>query len=180
MDLPELKRLVETANWFSNLGHAEPRAGIIPVTDVKQWKAFSTALSSAEFGLAHDEKALEAFPFGDMDSLPTTSGQEDPVHGNRLASLARQQDREAEFRTARLEFFKLAQQSLRPVRDHPLLKVGPTNFNPAARGAALFACRMAASEIVVQEPGLWCSLVRLYHQGNWPMGTTSTGTLVVL
>ena len=38
----------------------------------------------------------------------------------------------------------------------------------------------AVSEIVSAQPDFWCSLIPIYHEGNWPMGLLSSGELVVL
>jgi hypothetical protein len=180
MDLAEMKSLVQSARWFSNLGHAVPLAGIIAVTDVEQWKAYSYGHARAEFGLPEQEDALDVFPFRDMEWLPTTQEQADPIHGSHLTTLAREQGSEEEFRAARLDVFRLAQRSLREVPTSPLLKLEHADYSEAARGAALFACRMAASEVVVKQSGFWCAVIPLYHQGHWVMGITPGRDLVVL
>ena len=88
--------------------------------------------------------------------------------------------REAEFKAARLEVFRLALASQRGFPERPALKVGPTDSNEAARMAGRYACRMAASEIIVGQVGFWCEMVRLFHKGHWPLGRLPGGEVVVL
>lgn len=179
MTLEELKRLIETADWFANLGNAIPAPGLVPVTD-SDWHRFMHASTSAEFGLSHDTGVFEKPPFADMTWLPTANEEPDPVHGRALEDAARHLSREGEFKAARIEVFRLALASQRKVPDLPALKVGATDSNNPARMAGRFACRMAASEIVVDQVGFWCEMVQLFHKGHWPLGRLASGEVVVL
>ena len=72
MILNDLKRLIETADWFANLGKANAAPGLVPVTD-SDWQRFMCASTVAEFGLPHDTSVLEKLPFAGMTWLPTAS-----------------------------------------------------------------------------------------------------------
>ncbi|MCW3060407.1 MAG: hypothetical protein JWQ02_2228 [Capsulimonas sp.] len=99
---------------------------------------------------------------------------------DELKALAQSLGREPEARAAGLEVYKLTLVSLRTMVDHPLLHFGPDDLTNAARGAAAFAMRRAAIEIMLDTPGFWCSLAPYYFQGNWPAGTLPGGRVVVL
>jgi hypothetical protein len=119
-------------------------------------------------------------PLGEMEWLPTSPDGLDPIHGRGLETAAHNLNREVEFKAARLEVFRLALASQRTSADQPVLKVGPTDYNEAARMAGRFSCRMAASEIVVDQVGFWCNIVQLYQKGHWPLGRLPSGDVVVL
>jgi hypothetical protein len=179
MTLDELKRLIQTADWFAKLGTATVARGVVPVTDFA-WQRFMGAATGAEFGLPHDPAVFEESPFAGMERLPTANEEADPIHGRALEKAARDLSREVEFKAARIEVFRLALASQRGFPERPTLKVGPTDSNEAARMAGRYACRMAASEIVVGQVGFWCELVRLFHQGHWPLGRLPGGEIVLL
>jgi hypothetical protein len=179
MTLDDLKRLIETADWFAKLGTAIVAPGVVPVADF-DWQRFMGASMGAEFGLPHDAAAFAESPFAGMERLPTANEEADPIHGQALEKAARDLSREAEFKAARLEVFRLAIASQRAVPERPALKVGPTDSNGAARMAGRYACRMAASEIVVGQVGFWCEMVGLFHKGHWPLGRLPGGEVVVL
>jgi hypothetical protein len=179
MTLDELKRLIQTADWFASLGTASAAPGVVPVTIIA-WQRLIGASTSAEFGLPHDVAVFEEPPFAEMERLPTANEEPDPIHGQSLEKAAHDLGREAEFSAARLEVFRVALASQRGYPDRPALKVGPTDSNEAARIAGRFACRIAASEIVVDQVGFWCEMVRLFHKGHWPLGRLSSGVVVVL
>lgn len=182
MDLDTLKHLIQTTSWFSNLGHAHPLEVSGIGISVEQWKQIFTFSTEAEFGLPYDATVLETIPFIDFDWLPTTVYQSDPIHKENLAEQARKEGKENAFKSARLEIFRLTQRALRGASEHPLFIVGSasSNLTGAARGAALFACRAAAAELVLGQPNFWCDIVLLYHAGNWPFGTTKSGDTLVL
>jgi hypothetical protein len=147
---------------------------------MNQWQRFNSAAIAAEFRLRFDTSALDEPPFAGMVWLPTSHDQADPIHGQTLAALAKEQGREAEYRAARMEAFGLALESQAAVPDQAILKTGPTNYNFAARTAGRFAARMAASEVFVGQDGFWCRIIRLYHGGNWPLGLLPSGDVLVL
>jgi hypothetical protein len=180
MDLSELKHLIQTTRWFSNLGRGASSPGIIAVNDLGLFQRFIATATAEECGLADKGLEWDLGPMEGMEWLPGTVHEPDPIHGQRLAELADQLGRTQEYREERLKAFKLAQQALRTVPEIPEVNVGPTQLEPVARGAALFAARLAASEIVVGEPGFWCAMVRHYHQGHWPMGRNLKGEVIIL
>ncbi|MDC0711151.1 hypothetical protein POL68_21965 [Stigmatella sp. ncwal1] len=173
MRLEELKQRIETVRWFSSLGTFPPREGFVPIRDLQAW-------ADAVPGLT--EEAAGEDPIADeMDWLPSSQSQEDPVHGNSLAQLAKKLGVEDRLKKARVEFFKAALDSLgKQMTPSPLFVVGPHDFSEAAKGAALFAVRMSVTEILAGKEGFWCSLISLYEEGFWPCGTLSSGQVVVL
>jgi hypothetical protein len=178
MTLDELKRLIQTAEWFANLGTATAAPGVLPVTELA-WQRFMGASTGAEFGLPHDATVFEGPPFAKMVRLPTACEEEDPIHGRALEQTARDLSREAEFKATRIEVFRLTLAAQRGYPDRTALKVGSTDSNEAARMAGRYACRMAASEIVVGQAGFWCEMVRLFHKGHWPFGRLPGVAVVV-
>lgn len=180
MVLDELLRVIQTTPWFSNLGRAAGEHALIPVTDLVQWQRFISACTSAEFGMPHDATVFDKHPFDQMSWLPSGHDQLDPIHGDSLATKARAQGREAEFKAARIEAFNTATASQRGFANQVILKVAASDLNEVARSAGKYACRMAASEVVVDHVGFWCKLIRVYHQGNWPMALLPSGEVVVL
>lgn len=179
MTLDELKQLIETAEWFANLGKAKVAPGIVPVME-SEWQQLVRVAVDAEFGLPQDASLRGEPPFPDMIWLPTANDEPDPIHGRSLEDAARQLNREGELKAARIEVFRLALTSQRSVPERPALKIGATDSNNAARMAGRFACRMAASEIVVNQVGFWCGIVRLFHKGHWPLGRLPGGEIAVL
>ena len=178
MTLDELKQLIQTADWFAKVGTANVAHGVVPVTDIA-WRRFMAAATRAEFGLPHDATVFEESPFAGMERLPTANEEADPIHGPALEKAARDLGREAEFKAARLEVFRLALASQRAFPERLVLKVGPADYNEAARMAGRYACRMAASEIIVRQVGFWCETVRFFHKGHWPLGRLPGNAVVV-
>ena len=179
MTLDDLKRLIEMADWFANLGKAIAAPGLVPVTE-SEWQRFMRASTNAELGLPHDTSVFEKPPFADMTWLPAANEEPDPIHGRALEDAARYLNREGEFKAARIEVLRFALASQRRVPELPALKVGATDSNNPARMAGRFACRMAASEIVVDQVGFWCEMVQLFRKGHWPLGRLPSGEVVVL
>jgi hypothetical protein len=179
MTLDDLKRLIETAKWFANLGNALAAPGLVPVA-ISDWLSFIQASTRAEFGLSHDASVFEKAPFMGMNWLPTSNEQPDPIHGQGLDDAARRLNREGEYKAARLEAYRLALASQRKIPEVPTLKIGATDTNEAARMAGRYACRMAASEIVVDQAGCWCEIATLFHKGHWPLGQSPSGAIVTL
>ena len=112
--------------------------------------------------------------------LPTTRDMEDPFHGESLVHLAKEHGLDAARRREEMRLSKQCMVALRAIPEvfEPLL-VGPNNFTPAAKGAAVFATRMAVREIVTDKVGPWCSMLDIYGRGYWPCGYYESGELVV-
>jgi hypothetical protein len=173
-----LHAAVESASWFERLGEYAGGGLGVPVSGAS-WQALSRAGVTAEFGQP-PRPELEDHGLDVADWLPTSFSQDDPVRGQELEALEHRHPNPLAVREARLLVAKLALQSLRGMHDHPLLEVGPVDFTVAARSAAGFACRSAATEIVLGTPGFWCSLIPVYHGGNWPFALDSNGGLLVV
>jgi hypothetical protein len=179
MTLEDLQQRIRTADWFANLGTATAASGMIPVS-CNAWQRWIGAATGAEFGLPHDAAVFDEPPFATMERLPMAMEEPDPIHGRSLETAARGSGRDAGFKAARLEAFRAALASQRGCSDRPSLKVGPTDLNEVARTAGRYACRMAASEIVVGRVGFWCEMALLFHKGHWPLGRLPGGEVVVL
>jgi hypothetical protein len=158
MTLDELKQLVQEAQWFSKLGSFPGGEGQRVIRD-----------------LAEPEEP------DDWDWLPTTQTQTDPIHVVPLKQVAAAQGKAQDLHRHQMEVYRLALTSLRQVPDnHPPLCIGASNLAPAAKGAALFAIRMAVAEIITGAQGFWCALIPLYVGGYWPCGLDDEQRVVVL
>jgi hypothetical protein len=150
---------------------SSPRA---PTTSVlRRGRIAEDDWDAAEF--ESDEENPEGW-----DWLPGTHMEPDPIHRPPLSEVARDQGREQQRLEATRELYQAALVSLRGAMEHPGLKLGPSDMNPAARGAALYAVRMAVGEIVTEREGFWCSLIPLFQAGFWPCGLSDRGRVVVL
>ena len=172
MNLEELRRTIESARWFSMLGQFTPHNDFVRIGNLQAW-------ASAAPGRPQDSEQ-DAIA-DDMEWLPSTQSQEDPIHGSALIQLARKLRVEDPLKRARTEFYKTTLDSLGQQMTHsPLLTVGAHDFSDAAKGSALFAVRMAVTEILTGREGFWCSLIPLYQAGFWPCGRLTSGRVVVL
>jgi hypothetical protein len=156
--------------WFQRLGEPLDESGIATLVNLEPWASAANA----------DEDGATRALADAMDWLPTTRDQADPVHGGSLEEKAKSLARVEDLRRESLEIYKRTLASLRRMKPHPLLRVGPHDFSHAAKGAATFAARRAVGEIIVEEPGFWCSVMALYVRGHWPCGILPDKTIVVL
>ena len=156
MDLDSLIAQIESAEWFESLG---------------QYSSDGNSVALASLSPAHSPEGIEW--------LPTARDEIDPIHGDRLEGKAKEKGLEKEVRSASMEVYKITLKSLRTMRGNPLLKVGNSDSKEAAKGAALFAARRAAAEIVLGEEGFWCTLIPLFGAGHWPCGRLLDRRLVV-
>ncbi len=168
MTIDELKQQINEAKWFANLGHFREEEGKIAIRTLAAWRSEATVADE------YHERVAER-----MRWLPSQSSDEDPIHGSSLKDLAKKNGTGPELTKHSLEAYKLTLASLRPVPPHPLLKIGPHDFNPPARNAAAYAARMAASEIVTERQGFWCSMFKLFSEGYFPCGIMPDGQVVV-
>jgi hypothetical protein len=149
-----LQSLLTDADWFSRFGG--PASTIRTVDDL--FGEFATW----------------------WDWLPTTQSQPDPVHGDALVKVAAELGRHEQRKAAELAAARLTYASLRRLPEHVAgLSKGPHDLTTAAKGAAVYAARMAAREVTVERPGFWCEAVRLLHAGYWPCGRDGVGRLAV-
>jgi len=105
------------------------------------------------------------------------------MHGRTLEWRAEAQGKKEEFSQQSRDVYKNALTTLRKFQGAPALKAGPHDFTEAARGAALFAVRRAAFEILLAEPSerrFWCRLISVYQVGHWPCGILPNKQVVVL
>jgi hypothetical protein len=166
----DLKVELAAISWFRRLGEPLDEPGIARVANLEPWAGAPDA---------EEDEAARALADA-MDWLPTTRNQEDPIYGKLLEGQAKALGRYEGVRQEDLEVYKAALVSLRSMRPHPLLEVGPHKFTEAAKGAAAFAARRAALELIVNEPGFWCRAIFLYALGHWPLGVLPDRTIVVL
>ncbi len=157
MTLEQLAAQIEEARWFSRLGQYTPDAGQLAIQSLQAWADEESRCDR------HHQRIAQS-----MEWLPAQAQDPDPIHGDRLPS-----DEQG------LVIYKQALASLRPVAANGLLKIGPHDFQHVAHGAATYACRRAALEIVHGQPGFWCALVPLYAAGHWPCGLLPDQTLVI-
>lgn len=168
MTLDELEKLIETAHWFEHLGEPLASGEFVQISTLVPWANHQTG--DSESGHVIDL----------MEWLPSSREQDDPIHGKSMEDRLLQHDKKEEYAQRCLNVCKMTLVSLRSFDVHRALKAGPYDFTDAARGAALFAARRAAYEILLSECGFWCVAMGLYQQGHWPCGILATGKVVVL
>lgn len=158
MNLQQLSKHIEEASWFSNLGSFTPAPGQVAIQSLEAWA------DDDSYYDRHHQKIAET-----MEWLPAQAQDPDPIHGERFAP-----------QEESLVFYKQALASLRQAASNGRLRVGAHDFQHVAHGAAAYACRRAALEIVHGQPGFWCALVPIYTSGNWPCGILPDQTVVIL
>lgn len=168
MTLEELETLIGETRWFEQLCEPMVDNGCVQIPSLTPWAKLPT-------GDAKLEETADQ-----MDWLPSSRDQDDPIHGKSLEERCKKLGKKDEYSRRSLDIYQKALASLRSFEGHPALKVGPHDFTEVARGAALFACRRAAYEILLGDCGFWCSAMSLYREGHWPCGILPNGVLVVL
>ena len=168
MTLEELETLVQHTQWFEHLGEPLTIGGFVQIRSLAPWENLRTG----------DDK-LEKIA-DQMDWLPSSGDQDDPIYGTQLEERASQVCKKDEYSRRSLDIYKTTLASLRKFDGHPALRIGPHDFTEAARGAALFASRRAAYEILLAECGFWCAVMKIYECGHWPCGLLAGGNVVVL
>lgn len=168
MTIEELETLVIEAAWFEHLAEPLDVGNIVQIPNLHPWAGIPT--NNERFEKLADQ----------MVWLPSSRDQEDPFHGESLERRSEQLGAKGAHAQKSREIYKRTLASLRSFDSHIILKVGPHDFAGAARGAALFAARKAAYEILVDECGIWCDIMNLYKQGHWPCGVLSTREIVVI
>lgn len=168
MTLAELSALAMEAPWFSNLGEPDVDSEYVRIPTLAPWANEQTGNESLE--QIADQ----------MDWLPSSREQDDPIHGRSLEERSEALGKKQEFSKQSLAVYKATLTALRKFDGHPALKVGPHDFTEAARAAALFAVRRAAYEVLLGEPGVWCRLMKVYRAGHWPCGILPNKQIVVL
>ena len=167
MNLDDVKWEIEHAKWFSLLGSYVAPEGYWSLRDLHAW-------DRPTFALSVNEK--DARIASEMDWLPSSKDEEDPIHGRRLTEFLAGNG--MKFNPVLLDVYKQASTSLRSV-DSMKIRSGPHDFTQAAVGAALYCVRMAVLEVMANKVGFWCALLRLYRDGHWPCGVLPDKTIVV-
>ena len=156
MELEQLESLINCGDWFAHCGQFQGELDDMPLSQVA---------SSDEW-----------------QWLPTSREQDDQLYGTRLLDELASNGKEESRRQAEMSVTRCVLAALRSVPDIlPALIDGPHDFTPAAKAGAVFAARMAAREVLVGRPEIWCRVVRLFVAGYWPCGwSPTTKGLVVL
>ena len=168
MTLEELESILHEARWFEHLCEPLATNQFVQIRSLAPWTNLPT------------DDADVAEIANQMDWLPSSRDQDDPIHGKSLEKRSEQLGKEEEHSRRSLDTYKKALASLRTFNGHPALKVGAHDFTEVARGAALFASRRAAYEILVGDCGFWCSAMIVYGQGHWPCGILPNRSMVVI
>ncbi|WP_406700724.1 hypothetical protein V5E97_18190 [Singulisphaera sp. Ch08] len=168
MTVDVLRSLLIDTTWFGRLAEPGVNGDFVQIFTLGPWANVPT-----------DADDLERIA-DQMDWLPSSREQDDPIHRPSLEERAEQLGMRKEISRKSLDIYRVAVSALGRFKGHPALKVGPHDFTEAARGAALFAVRQATYEILVNEPGFWCRLMEVYHAGHWPCGILPGGKVVVL
>jgi hypothetical protein len=167
MTIDDIKVEIEHAKWFSRLGIYSEPLGHLALSDLHAW-------DNATFDSSIDERT--AAIASEMDWLPSSREEEDPIHGKVLTQYLTEAG--VNFRVVTLDLHKRTLKSLRSV-DGMKICSGANDFSQAAIGAALYCVRMAALEVMADQNGFWCSLLHIYVKGHWPCGLLPDKTLVV-
>lgn len=167
MTIDDIKFEIERAKWFSQLGSYDAPAGHVTLPDLNAWNntAFESSASKRNSTIASE-----------MDWLPSSRDQDDPIHGKKL--VRHLEEAGVNFKPITLDLHKLALKSLRTVNGMKISS-GPNDFSQAAIGAALYCVRLAALEVMANQSGFWCSLLKIYGDGYWPCGVLPDNSLVV-
>ena len=171
--IDELKESISSTSWFSRIGQPDyaGQPDFIHLPNLEEWRNIT--------GILPNEPVPTLFNEG-MERLPTGRDEEDPIHGSTLKERAKALGKDKEFSQYAMDVYKTTLSALRAFQGHNLLKVGPHDFTEGARGAALYAAKQAAYEILLGEPGFWCAAIDVFHSGHWPFGLMPDGTIVVL
>ncbi|MFB9240270.1 hypothetical protein IV454_23825 [Massilia antarctica] len=167
MTIDDIKVEIEHAKWFSRLGSYSAPTGYLALADLRAW-------NNATFDSSIDERSANIA--SEMDWLPSSREEEDPIHGQRLMKYL--EEAGINFKAVTLDLYKQSLKSLRSV-DGMKICSGPNDFSQAAIGAALYCVRMAALEVMAGQIGFWCSLLKIFVKGYWPCGMLPDKTVVV-
>lgn len=166
MKYDELIEKLNRINWFSKVGQFDGDERKTAIPSLAAW-------DSVEFSPELDKSIIRIV--SNMDWLPTTRDQENPINGDALRkSLSSVKDG----KKLVMDAYKLAMRSLREF-DKEKFKSGSNDFSEAAKGAALYCVRMAAMEALISKPGFWTELFDSYSEGYWPCGILNDGTVVI-
>lgn len=164
---------IAAADWFGRLGIAdyENRNGYVQLVDFSEWAGVTEMRSN--------EPTPHILTKG-MEWLPTTIDQSDPIHGTCLRDLSESLGLKEKQKQASMDAFRTTLKALRSFEGHRLLRVGGNDFTNAAKGAAAFTMRQAASELILSKEGFWCKCAEDYFFGHWPCGVMKDGAIVII
>lgn len=168
MTLAELKTLLKETNWFNRLTENDVDTKYIRIPSLAPWGSQPTG-----------DALLEQLA-DEMEWLPSSRDQVDPIYGVTLEQQAESLSKKEEYVPLILDVYQTTLTSLRAFKGHPALRIGPHDFMEVARSSAFYAARRAAYEILLEKPAFWCDLIRLYHSGHWPCGILQDKRIVVL
>ncbi len=168
MTIEELQLLIEKTVWFGHLAEPATSNGFVHIASLNPWANIP----------AGDDRLEEIAD--QMEWLPSSRDQDDPIHGRLLEQRSDQLGKKEEHSRQSLETYKAVLSSLRNFDGHPALKAGPHDFTEAARGAAAYAAKRAAYEVLLDDCGFWCSVMNRYAEGRWPCGILPSGEVIVL
>jgi hypothetical protein len=171
MRIQDLHELISTARWFEKLGErGKAQDEIVWIWSIESWA-----------GMDSGDPALEKVA-EEMVWFPNLADARDAMglgEKDELKEQAQVMGKADEAVREGLLACKMTYAAMNGLDKHPLLEVGPYDFFLAARDCALYAARQAAFEIVLEQPGLGCELIRIYHAGHWPCGRLPNGKVVV-
>lgn len=169
MTLDELRSKITTAEWFLEPGRFQPlESPQLALRDLSAW--------AREDAVADEEAERVA---AEMEWLPTQRDQDDLIWGRRLDAEATTAVGKAEVNRVVMDIYKVTLGSLHGIPPNDVLRVGVHDFTNAAKGAAAYAARRAALELIAGKEVFWCPLITLYQKGHWPCGMTAKGKLIV-
>ncbi len=168
MTLDELEVLIRSTHWFQRLGEPLANSEIVRISTLLPWTS----------RCADDDEMCRIAD--SMEWLPSSPDQPDPIQGKSLENLVVNLSRGRDLSRRAGHVYQSALASLRGFVGHPLLRYGPHDFTEVARGAAIYAARRAAIEILLSECGFWCVVMTLYGQGHWPCGILKNRKLVAI
>jgi hypothetical protein len=181
-DLDGFQNRVRLGRWFHRLGSFAGCDGYFAITDHNAWVAHTRRLVLKGFGF-HGDDPRDIGQLAVLDSVewfPTEQSAEDPFHQRTLYDRIQSAGKTELLKRWSLENCRIARSGFATIPENRWLKVGRTDYLGAAEQALLFAIRMAATELLTDQVGIWCACVDLYCAGHWPFGRLPTGEIAVL
>lgn len=170
-DLNEMKDRIREATWFSRLGEFSPSNGFRKVLNLNPWAVFEGL-----GGFVNSDEAIVE----ELKLFPSSNDELDPFYGESLRKIASELGKSDQLRKEVNEIYKLTLVSLRNMKKHPLLSVGPHDFSNTAQKSALYAVKVASQEIFLLRQGKWVLISLLFFDGYWPQGMDKNGLIYVL
>lgn len=147
---------IDRIPWFAKLGESSDKSNV-EVESLDYWRSSDSTSGNREL-----DGVLSS-----MKWLPSSRDEVDPFVKTSVTA-----DRVA----AGMAAYRIVLKALRNF-DSPLLKVGPHDFNEAAKQAAAYAARAVARNY--DRASSWERVLCVYEAGHWPLGFLPDGRLVV-